>query len=180
VTELVLEPFGAEHLPLVQPWFEHDDVRRRLGGPEWPARGLELAPREDEEFRGARVLRTHTWLARCDGEPVGYLGGDVYDQWTTWDGRDPEHPRVTSSEPGPAMGSAYVVAPGRWREGIGTALLRAWVEAPDVRDVRLFALGIDADNMASRRCAERAGFRADDDAPDWEGTVYLIRRRARP
>ena len=57
MTTLALEPFGAEHLPLVQPWFEHPEVNRRLGGPEWPARGLTLAEPDDEEFRGMRVLR---------------------------------------------------------------------------------------------------------------------------
>ena len=46
-----------------------------------------------------RVLRAHTWLATYDGEPVGYLGGEVYDRWTVWDGQ-----QVTASEPGPAMG----------------------------------------------------------------------------
>ena len=180
MTALELEPFRAEHLPLVQPWFEHPAVRHRLGGPDWPGRALAVAAGpDDEEFRGRRVLRTHTWLARHDGEPVGYLGGDVYDRWTVWDGS-----RVTAWEPGPAMGSAYVVDPGRWREGLGTAMLRAWVEAPEVEDVHVFALGIDHDNVASRRCSESAGFRAEDDVPDWEGIVYftlrVTRRRARP
>ena len=68
----------------------------------------------------------------------------------------------------------------RWREGLGSALLRTWVEAPEVADVDVFVLGIDHDNVASRRCAESAGFRADDDVPDWEGIVYFTRRRARP
>jgi RimJ/RimL family protein N-acetyltransferase len=172
----MLEPFGAEHLPLVQPWFEHDEVSRRLGGPDWPVRALAVADSDDDaEFRGRRVLRTHTWLARHEGEPVGYLGGEVYDRWTIWDGQ-----RVIASEPGPAMGAAYVVAPTRWREGLGSALLRSWVVAPEVADVRVFVLGIDTDNVASHRCAESAGFRADDDVPDWEDIVHVTRRRARP
>ncbi len=175
MTTLALEPFGAEHLPLVQPWFEHDEVRHRLGGPDWPARALTVADPDDDEFRGMRVLRSHTWLARLAGEPVGYLGGEVYDRWTVWDGQ-----QVTAWEPGPAMGAAYVVDPSRWREGLGSALLRTWVEAPEVAEVDVFALGVDHDNVASRRCAESAGFRADDDVPDWEGIVYLTRRRARP
>jgi RimJ/RimL family protein N-acetyltransferase len=171
---ITLEPFTAEHLPLVQPWFEHPEVDQRLGGPEWPARALALEE-DGEEFRGRKVLRTHTWFARYDGEPVGYLGGEVYDRWTVWDGE-----QVTAWEPGPAMGAAYVVAPARWRQGLGSAMLRAWVEAPEVDDVAVFALGIDHDNVASRRCAESAGFRADDEVPDWEDTVYFTRRRARP
>ena len=173
---LELETFTAEHLPLVQPWFEHPEVDLRLGGPEWPARGLVLAEsQDDEEFRGMRVLRSHTWLATYDGEPVGYVGGEVYDRWTVWDGQ-----QVLAWEPGPAMGSAYVVDPSRWRHGFGRALLRAWVDAPEVADVEVFALGIEHDNEASRRCALSAGFRADDEVPDWEEIVYFTRRRARP
>ncbi len=134
-------------------------MRHRLGGPEWPERALQLqAAEDDDEFRGMRVLRSHTWLAWSHDEPVGYLGGEVYDRWTTYDGSDPDHPVVTGSEPGPAMGSAYVVDPARWRRGFGVAVLRAWVEAPEVADVRVFALGIEHDNLASTRCALAAGF----------------------
>ncbi len=181
MTALELRPFEEEHLRLVQPWFEHDEVRLPSRRPRVARTALVLrGVQDDEEFRGRRVLRVHTWLASYDGEPVGYLGGDVYDRRTTWDGSDPDHPRVTASEPGPTMGSAYVVAPDRWRRGLGAALLQAWVDAPEVADVRIFELGIDHDNVASRRCAERAGFRADDDVPDWEGIVTFTRRRARP
>ncbi|WP_196804185.1 GNAT family N-acetyltransferase [Marmoricola sp. URHB0036] len=175
MTALTLEPFLVEHLPLVQPWFENDEVRHRLGGPDWPVRSLTVAELDDDEFRGMRVLRSHTWLARLAGTPVGYLGGEVYDRWTVWDGQ-----RVTAWEPGPAMGTAYVVAPDRWRQGIGSALLLAWVETLEVEDVDVFVLGIDHDNVASRRCAESAGFRAEVDVPDWEEIVYFTRRRERP
>ena len=173
-----LRPFLAEHLPLVQPWFENPEVRHRLGGPEWPERALRLqADQDDDEFRGMRVLRSHTWLAWSHDEPVRYLGGEVYDRWTTYDGSDADHPEVTGSEPGPAMGSAYVVDPARWRRGFGVAVLRAWVEAPEVADVRVFALGIEHDNLASTRCALAAGFVPDPPEPDWEGIVHHLLRR---
>jgi RimJ/RimL family protein N-acetyltransferase len=176
---VVLRRFERAHLARVQPWFEDPEVRLRLGGPEWPARALELHSREaeGEEFRGRRVLRNHTWLAWDEDVPVGYLGGEVYDRWARYDGSDPERPRVSQAEPGPAMGSAYVVDPARWRRGYGAAMLRAWVAHPEVADVRLFALGIDADNDASRRCAEAAGFVPDSPLPDWEGTVHHLLRR---
>ena len=174
-----LRPFLAEHLPLVQPWFEHPEVRHRLGGPEWPERSLHLQERDpdDDEFRGMRVLRSHTWLAWAYDEPVGYLGGEVYDRWTTYDGSDPDRPRVTHAEPGPAMGSAYVVDPARWRRGFGVALLRAWLVHPVVADVRVFVLGIDHDNPASSGCAVAAGFVPDSPVADWEGIVHHVLRR---
>jgi RimJ/RimL family protein N-acetyltransferase len=176
--EVELRAFEAAHLALVQPWFEHAEVRLRLGGPEWPERSLRLAAHmTDEEFRGGRVLRTHTWLAWDQDVPVGYLGGDVYDCWARYDGSDPDRPLISGVEPGPAMGSAYVVDPARWRRGYGAAMLRAWVGSPEVADVRVFALGIDFDNPASIRCAVAAGFVADSPEPDWEGTVYHLLRR---
>ena len=177
--DLDLRPFLASQLPLVQPWFEHPEVRLRLGGPEWPVRGLRLQESTvaGEEFRGNHVLRAHSWLAWRAGVPVGYLGGDVYDRWSRYDGSDPDQPVVDRIEAGPAMSSAYLVHPACWRQGVGAEMLRSWVALPEVSDVRVFALGIDDDNVASRRCAEAAGFRPASLEPDWEGTVHHLLRR---
>jgi RimJ/RimL family protein N-acetyltransferase len=174
-----LVPFTEAALRVVQPWFRHPEVDRRLGGPEWPARELRLmTEKPDGEFRGRRVLRTHSWLVlNEDGVPVAKIGGDVYDRWTRYLGETPEGPILDGWEPGPAMGLAYVVDPSRWRRGFGTAALRAATASPEVADVRLFVAGIDADNSASSRCARSAGFVPDDPEPDWEGTVYYILRR---
>lgn len=179
---VALVPFTAELLLLVRPWFSHPEVQHRLGGPDWPERELRLMTENPgSEYRGARVLRCHSWVAmNAAGEPVGKVGGDVYDHWTVWDGSRPDHPIVTATKPGPAMGLYYIVDPARWRQGYGTALLRAATAHHDVTDVRLFAAGIDADNDASRRCAATAGFTPDREEPDWEGTVYYLLERHRP
>ncbi len=123
------------------------------------------------------MLRLHTWLAWDGDRPVALLGGEVYDRWTTWDGSEESGPRVVRSEIGPAMGAAYVVDPGLWRQGYGLATLRAWQEAPETADVRVLALGIDHDNVASIACARRAGFSAEAAEPDWEGIVHHLWRR---
>lgn len=174
-----LVPFTVDALPLVQPWFRHPEVDRRLGGPEWPARQLRLmTEKPGGEFRGRRVLRTHTWLALDEtDDPVAQIGGDVYDCWTRYLGEGPDGPIIDGREPGPAMGLAYVVDPARWRRGYGTAALRAVTASPEVADVRLFVAGIDADNTASSRCARSAGMAPDDPRPDWEDTVHHILRR---
>jgi len=173
---LSLVPFTEALLPAVQPWFEHPEVRRRLGGPEWPSRELTRVD-SDELFRGLRVLRTHSWVALDeDGAAVAHIGGDVYDRWCRY-AEGPGGSTVDRVEPGPSMGLAYVVDPGRWRRGFGRATLLAVVAAPEVADVRVFALGIDADNVASAACAACAGFAPDDTEPDWEDIVYYVRRR---
>ncbi|MGK5681952.1 GNAT family N-acetyltransferase [Actinoplanes sp. URMC 104] len=166
-----LVPFDEGLLPAVQVWFEDAEVQRWLGGPDWPAREFRIRGHGiGEEFRGMRVLRVHSWVALDEeGVPVGHVGGDVYDRWAE-DGK---------SEPGPSMGMAYVVDPRRRRQGYGTATLRAAVGAPEVAEVRVFALGIEPENTASVRCAVAAGFRADDPQPNGEGVVYhLLRRNA--
>lgn len=172
-------PFTAEFLPAVQPWFRHGEVRRRLGGPEWPVRELRLVDTvRQDEYRGRLVLRAHAWVALdVAGEPVAKIGGDVYDRWCRFDGSRLDQPVVSAVEFGPAMGLAYVVDPSRWRQGFGRAVLHAAVQHPDVDDVRLFAAGIDADNEASCRCAASAGFLLDAHPPDWESTVYYLFRR---
>jgi RimJ/RimL family protein N-acetyltransferase len=174
-----LIPFTEAQLSVVQPWFGHPEVRHRLGGPDWPARELRLMrEKPDGEFRGRRVLRVHSWLVRDDGGTVvAKIGGDVYDRWTRYDGEGSDGPLISAVEAGPAMGLAYVVDPGRWGEGIGRAVLLAVVAHPHVADVRVLVAGIDADNVASRRCAEAAGFRPDDPRPDHEGTVHHLLRR---
>ena len=182
---VALVPYTADLLPAVRPWFAHPEVRRRLGGPDWPERELRLLavandpadPANAEPFRGRRVLRAHSWVALDGaGAPVAKVGGEVYDRWCRYTPR-PAGPVVDRVEPGPAMGLAYVVDPARWGRGYGRAALAAAVGAAEVADVRVFALGAEADNAASLRCAAAAGFAVDDPEPDGEGIVYLLRRR---
>jgi RimJ/RimL family protein N-acetyltransferase len=176
---VVLRPFTPELLGAVQPWFHDPEVQRWLGGPEWPARGLEM--REDpgygEFFRGRVVLRAHTWLAFDDaGTAVAYIGGEVYDRWCRYS-EGPDGPTIDAVEPGPAMGFAYVVDPSRWRQGFGAATLRAMMSAPEMSDVVLFSAGIEPGNVASACCAMAAGLLPDSAEPDWEDMVHYLRRR---
>lgn len=173
-----LVAYTAEWLPAIQPWYEHPEVRRWLGGPEWPARELTLLGTGlGETFRGRRVLRDHSWIVLdAQGRAVAHIGGEVYDRWCRY-AEGPDGPVVTDVEPGPAMGLAYVVDPGRWRRGLGRAALTAVVNAPEVEDVVVFGAGIEPDNVASVRCAVAAGFRPERAEPDWEGMVYHLLRR---
>ncbi|WP_250037935.1 GNAT family N-acetyltransferase [Paractinoplanes maris] len=169
---VTLVPFTEDLLPAVQVWFAHAEVQRWLGGPDWPARALRLRGHGiGEIFRGRRVLRDHTWVALdTDGKPVALIGGDVY---TSGPELGPAHAAGNGSE----MGFAYVVDPGRWRQGYGTATLLALIAHPAVADVVLFTAGIEPENAASTRCAAAAGFHPDDPAPDEEGIVHHLLRR---
>lgn len=175
---VVLLPFTENCLAIVQPWFHHPEVTRWLGGPEWPARTLELLNSGiGETFRGRQVMRSHTWVAfDAAGDTVALVGGEVYDRWCRYT-EGPGRPVVDAVEPGPAMGLAYAVDPLRWRQGFGMAALLAAIHAPEVTDVVVFAAGIEPDNIPSARCALAAGLTPDAEVPDWEGMIYYIRRR---
>jgi RimJ/RimL family protein N-acetyltransferase len=179
VSAVRLVPFTPELLPAVQPWFDHPEVRRRLGGPEWPVRELALrTAARHETYRGRTVLRAHSFVAlEGEGDAVAQIGGDVYDRWAVW---DPAAEEVTAVYPGRAMTAAYVVDPARWGRGVARATLCALVVAPEVADVEQFVLGIDEDNVASRAAAAAAGFVPLSAEPDAEGMVFVRRTRGEP
>jgi hypothetical protein len=178
VPAVTLTPFTADLLPVVRQWFTHPDVRARLGGPEWPERQLALTGTGlGETYRGRRVLRSYAWIALdADGVPVADLGGEVYDRWCRYR-EGPAGPAIDRIEAGPAMGLAYAVDPARWGRGYGRAALLAAAAAPELADVRVFALGIEPDNVASARSAAAAGYAPDDPEPDWEDMIYHVLRR---
>src|SRR3954464_15630789 len=151
-----LVPFEPELLLRVLPWFDHPEVQRRLGGRSWPERELVLRnAARGEEFRGRRVLRSHTFVAMDDaGAPAAQIGGDVYDRWTLW---DPATERVVRADRHRTMGAAYVVDPQRLGEGHGQAPLRAVVAA----DQPGHAVSVGGAREAGRRRAVRAGHRAE-------------------
>ena len=173
-----LVPFSPRYLREVLPWFDHPEVQHRLGDRSWPERELALrVARADEEFRGRRVIRSHTFVALDDdGRPVAQIGGDVYDRWTIW---EPVAEQVVATDPRRTMGSAYVVDPARWGCGYGRATLRALMAAGETADVEQFVLGIDADNAASLRTAAAAGFTALTTEADAEDMLYVRALRAR-
>lgn len=177
--EVRLVPFTPGWLGAVEVWFDHPEVRRRLGDRLWPARELRLlAEHPGGEFRGRRVLRAHSWVVLDDrSSPVGHIGGEVYDRWTRYGGEGHNGPVILAADDRRTMGLAYVIDPARWRHGFGAAALRAVIAAPEVADVRLFVAGIDADNVVSRRCALSAGFSVENAAPDREGITYYRRAR---
>jgi hypothetical protein len=80
-----LRPLTRSDLPTVGPWFEDLDTRRFLGGPDWPARMLELADQVvGTEFRGATQLGAFRYLATANDQPIGQIDCGVFDRWVEY------------------------------------------------------------------------------------------------
>jgi RimJ/RimL family protein N-acetyltransferase len=173
-----LRPFTSADAGRIEHWFDDPEVRRRLGGRAWIHRAVRLlAEQPGEWFRGRLVLRAHAWLALEDDEPVAFVGGEVYDRWVRYHGEGADGPLLSDEDRRVAIGLAYAVDPARWGRGHGRGALLAVVAHPEVADVALFSCGIDADNLASQRCCEAAGFRLVDPTPDHEDMLYFLRER---
>jgi RimJ/RimL family protein N-acetyltransferase len=175
-----LDPLTAAGADEIEHWFDHPEVQARLGDRPWIHREVRLLDeRPGTCFRGATVLRSQGWIARDHaGAAVAHIGGDVYDRWVRYHGEGPDGPILSDADQRPAMGLAYLVDPDRWRRGYGRAVLQAVFEHPETAEVEIFFLGIDADNHASRRCAEAAGFRLPDLVPDHEDVLYYRHDRS--
>lgn len=175
-----MRPLTEAGTRLIEHWFDHPEVRARLGDRMWIHRELRLiGQRPGTSFRGARVLRSYGWIAEDRaGLPVAFIGGDVYDRWVRYHGEGPDGPLLSDADDRPAIGLGYLVDPTRWRCGYGRAAIEAALEHPDLSDVQIFFCGVDSDNHASRRCTAAAGFALPDPEPDYEDIVYY--RRDRP
>ncbi len=135
-----------------------------------------MANRPLGEFRGANETGRFRWLAWHDATPVGYIDCGTADRWTTWEG-GPHGRGVVATIPVPAGSIAYVVDPARRRRGYATRMIEALMSLPDLRQIELFAAGLEPDNVGSVACLQAAGFEPLDPRPDWEGIVYHVRFR---
>jgi RimJ/RimL family protein N-acetyltransferase len=173
---LQLGPFGSDHLPFVEPWFQDVDTQKWLGGPGWPSLVLDLADKPLADFRGAVETGRYTWLAWDGDRPVGLIDCGTTDRWTTWEG-GPGGRGVIAAIPAPSANISYVVDPIARHCGYGRAMVRELLHVPELAQVKLFAAGIESGNVASIRCARSAGFELLSPEPDWEDIVYYVRRR---
>jgi RimJ/RimL family protein N-acetyltransferase len=176
MSEVRLEPFRSEQLVIVEPWFDDIDTQSWLGGPRWPRVILELESKPLGEFRGAVETGRYSWLAWNGERPVGLVDCGTTDRWTTWEG-GPNGRGLIATIPVPSANISYVVDPAFRRNGYGRAMVRALLDLPELAHVNLFAAGIESGNVASIRCARSAGFDPLSSEPDWEDTVYYMKRR---
>src|SRR5262249_23256227 len=127
------------------------------GGREWIRRELRLVDEmPGTEYRGRMVVGRDAWAAFEHELPVGFLGVERYA-----DGR---------------AGTAVVVAPDLRCQGIGRSILNAVWERAELADVEELIVGVEPENLASRRCLIAAGFTLSTE-PDKEGMLQGARAR---
>jgi L-amino acid N-acyltransferase YncA len=79
--------------------------------------------------------------------------------------------------PVPSAGTTYVVDPTLRGRGRCTQMIVELMTQPELAHIRLFAAGVEPDNLASVGCLVSAGFEPLDPEPDWEGMVYYVKRK---
>jgi RimJ/RimL family protein N-acetyltransferase len=174
---LVLRALTHTDLAQVRPWFDDPDTRRFLGGPDWPARMLELGERVvGQEFRGAVQTGAYHYLATRDDRAVGYIDCGTFDRWVVYDGDHPDGPiRETLDVPTGYL--ALCVDPATRHQGVGQAMLAALSRRPELAAVRRLAAGVEPANHACVGCLRAAGFRPYTTEPDFEGMLYYFHDR---
>jgi RimJ/RimL family protein N-acetyltransferase len=174
VTENVaLSRLTTDDLPTIASWFEDPETSRSLGGPEWPAAMLAHAEAAvGTDFRGARQIGAHHYLALAGDTAVGYIDAGVFDRCTVYGGEGPDGPIILDTIDAVTGAIAFVIDPARRREGLGARMIRSLVSHPDLALVELFEAGVDPENHASRRTLEAAGFRLRSPDPDCEAMLY--------
>lgn len=176
---VTLRALTRSDLAAIAPWFEDPETRRYLGGPDWPAAMLDHGERAvGETFRGAVQIAAHHYVAELDGRATGYIDCGTFDCATVYGGEGPDGPVITESIEVTTGSIAFVVDPPLRRRGVGCMMLTALLARPELAFVALFEVGVEPENVASRRCLERAGFCARTPEPDYEGMLYY--RAARP
>jgi GNAT superfamily N-acetyltransferase len=176
-----LRPLTRTDLAAITPCFEDHDTRRYLGGPDWPAAMLDDGEHAvGESFRGATQTAAHQYLAEVAGRAVGYIDCGTFDRATVYGGEGPDGPIITESIEVPTGSIAFAVDPALRRRGVGRVMIAALLARPELAFVALFEAGIEPENVACRRCLERAGFYVHSPDPDYEGMLYYRAGPAMP
>jgi RimJ/RimL family protein N-acetyltransferase len=155
VTEasLSLRAFTRADLRIVEPWFRDPDTRRFLGGPEWPRKMLELGQGVvGQEFRGAIQTGAYRYLAHVDGGPMGYVDCGTFNRCAVYAGEGAGGPIVTEPIEDATGSLAFVIDPQVRRRGVGSAMISALIDPPELGFVELLEAGVEPGNVASRRC----------------------------
>lgn len=178
VSDVRLVPYTPDLRPVIEPWFDDEAVRRRLGGREWFADQVALNDDTTERtVRGARVLGHHAWVTvgPDSDEPLAFHTGEVYDRFNLHERTADGALGIVEVDERAAAGFAGVVAPQHRNMGYGQATVRALPDVPELVDVPIIYTGVEADNHSSRRALTNAGYALARPVPDFENRVYFSR-----
>jgi GNAT superfamily N-acetyltransferase len=148
--QLTFHPFRCDHFPEYAAWFADPVLDRHLGplDKEW----LEAVLDEQEE-EGA------TWAIFRAEEMVAVVG-------TCFDQECPNHAAITE----------LAVKPALRRHAVGITVLKHLLVLHEQRGIYAHIAFVSIDNLAARRCIERAGFYLHSDNADEHGYLIYLRR----
>jgi RimJ/RimL family protein N-acetyltransferase len=126
---LALRALTEDDLPTLTAWFQDTETRRRLGG---------MFPVPEWFGRVRHAEDKLLQVAVVGGQPVAYVDVDL------------------ESDGSASLG--LLVAPGMRGQGLGRQVLEQTVQMLADRGVLRVSGEIEADNVASTRCFQAAGF----------------------
>jgi RimJ/RimL family protein N-acetyltransferase len=133
--------------------------------------GWPFESRTKRVSRDEPANRQPTSASELDGRAVGYIDYGTFDRATVYGGEGPDGPVITESIEAATGSIAFAVDPALRRRGVGRVVIAALLARPELAFVELFEAGVEPDNLACRRCLERAGFCVCSPEPDYEGML---------
>jgi aminoglycoside 6'-N-acetyltransferase len=168
--ELVFRPLTRNDLPRLHEWLNRPHVARW-----WHERPTldEVVARYAPAIEGKDP--SDHYIAVADGREVGFVETYLIADHPDWDA-------VVRAGPGVAGADLFIAEPSLTGKGLGTAMLRRFVDeivfAPEKTTACL--ADVDVDNTASLRAFEKAGFTRVGEIVDPEsGRPHALLRRER-
>ncbi|MDD5103889.1 MAG: GNAT family N-acetyltransferase [Candidatus Peribacteraceae bacterium] len=142
-------PLTGDHIVHLQSWYREDDCEKHLGGWDYIKNLMDLQQ---------RFPNRHCFVALHGNVPRGIVDLEVNDDGTAW--------------------MSLFIEPSQRGQGLGKAVLKAFLRHPVVAGLRELKAEIEQDNVASTRCFETAGFEWREDPSTTEGYVLLVHEKA--
>ena len=101
--------------------------------------------------------RVYAWMILENGHPVGHLQLDCKQNGTGY--------------------FSFLVKPGLRNRGYGKRILRAFLALPQAAKLSCIKTEVEADNLASIRCLQAAGFFQETLEPDADGFLHFFLQR---
>jgi RimJ/RimL family protein N-acetyltransferase len=169
-SSIAFRPLGSADLPMLHEWLARPHVAEWWGTPpSWAELEAEFGPEPDAASTDRR------YVVLLAGVPVGYI--QSYVALGSGDGWWPEE-----RDPGVRGIDQFLADPGRLDQGLGTAMVRAFVEYlfADPAVTRIQTDPAPANGRAIR-CYAKAGFRrvGEVDTPDGRALLMVCDRDLR-